>query len=196
MALKKHAVVDSPSPHTTATKGKRIRKSAQAVSSDAPEAPGWQLPLEELSDFIPDQFRGYAEGAKLLFHDSRETEEKLSGKDNGLQQDAVVFRCLYYRCKRYSEEMKQALIDELIPQVFRLTSHDTKGIGQRFQTLQTEIATRHMQLATLFVKQTERGQVYTQEATRLRGSGSGIPQLGPEEILEALQLTSGALRLL
>jgi len=62
----------------------------------------------------------------------------------------------------------QALIEELNPRVFRLTIHDTKEIGKRFQILQAEIAARHMQLATFFVKRTERGQAYTQEATRSR----------------------------
>jgi hypothetical protein len=108
----------------------------------------------------------------------------------------VVFCCLYYRCHYYSEEMIQALIEELNPQVIRLTTHDTKEIGKRFQILQTEIATRHMQLATFFVKRTERGQAYTEEATRSRGNKIKIPQLSSNEILEVLQLTSGALRLL
>lgn len=90
----------------------------------------------------------------------------------------------------------QALIAELKPQVVRLTSRDAKEIGRRFQTLQTEIAACHMQLATFFVKHTERGQVYMQEAARHRGNKRKIPQLSSEEILEALQLSSGALRLL
>jgi hypothetical protein len=74
MAPKKRVAVDSPSPRTT--KGKRVRKTAQAVSSDTPEAPGWQLSLEDLPDFIPDQVRNYAESAKVLFHDPQEMEEK------------------------------------------------------------------------------------------------------------------------
>jgi len=108
----------------------------------------------------------------------------------------VVFCCLYYRYHHYSEEMMQALIEELNPQVFRLTTHDTKEIGKMFQILQTEIATHHMQLTTFFLKHTKRGQTYTQAATRSRGSKIKIPQLSSNEILEALQLTSGALRLL
>lgn len=57
-------------------------------------------------------------------------------------------------------KMMQALIEEFNPQVVRLTSYNTMEIGQRFQTLQTKITTCHMQLATFFVKHTERGQVY------------------------------------
>jgi hypothetical protein len=75
MAPKKRVAVDPPSPPTTATKGKRVRKTAQAVSSDAPEAPGWQLSVEDLPEFIPDQVRDYAESAKVLFHDPRNGEE-------------------------------------------------------------------------------------------------------------------------
>jgi hypothetical protein len=108
----------------------------------------------------------------------------------------VVFCCLYYRCHHYSEAMIQALIEELNPQAVRMTSNDTKRIWQSFQVLQTEIVARHMQLATFFVKHTERGQLYAQDATRRRGNKSKIPHLSSAEILEALQLSSGALRLL
>jgi hypothetical protein len=58
--------MDPQSP-PAATKAKRIRKSSEVAPGDAPDAPGWQLSLEELSDFIPDQVRDYATAAKVLF---------------------------------------------------------------------------------------------------------------------------------
>ena len=68
MAPKKRVAVDPQSP-PTATKAKRVRKSTDVGAADAPEAPGWQLSLNELSDFIPHQVRDYARAAKVLFHD-------------------------------------------------------------------------------------------------------------------------------
>jgi hypothetical protein len=76
MAPKKRFAVAPPSPPSTVSKRKRVRKTSQAVPSDDPEAPGWQLSLEELSAFIPDQVRGYAAGAKVMFYDPQEMEEK------------------------------------------------------------------------------------------------------------------------
>jgi len=83
MAPKKRIAVDPPSIPTTATKGKRARKTAKVVSSDTPEVAGWQLSVEELLDFIPDQVRGYAECAKVLFHDPRKWKRRLTGIDKG-----------------------------------------------------------------------------------------------------------------
>jgi hypothetical protein len=68
MAPKKRVAVDPQSP-PVATRAKRVRKTMEVAPTDTPEAPGWQLSLEELSEFIPDQVRGYATAAKVLFHD-------------------------------------------------------------------------------------------------------------------------------
>jgi len=90
----------------------------------------------------------------------------------------------------------QALVTELNPPPIRLMSNDTKKIWERFQTLQAVIVARHARLATFFVKYTEQGQVYMQNATKRHGNKSKIPRLDSKEILEALQLSSGALCLL
>jgi len=83
MALKKRIAVDPPSTASTATRGKRARKTATAVSADTPEVARMQLSVEELSDFIPDQVRGYAECTKVLFHDPGKWKRRLNGIDKG-----------------------------------------------------------------------------------------------------------------
>jgi hypothetical protein len=117
MAPKQCVAVDPQSPPAV-TQTKRVRKTTHVAPGDAPEAPGSQLSLEELSAFIPDQVppsEAMPQLRRYYFMIPRSGSEGSLVKtmNEFYNRMQVVFCCLYYRCHHYSEGMMQALIEEL-----------------------------------------------------------------------------------
>jgi hypothetical protein len=131
-------------PKKKAKRGKdQAESNAPGLESRKAKAPAipepkeeWEIPLQQMSDFIPQEVTLYVTGARVSHLNGQtitsymaDELNQIKTRDDWQRRMQVAFACLFHRCQYFSDEMLHELIETLRPTAVQPALTDYEDIN-------------------------------------------------------------------
>jgi hypothetical protein len=111
-----------------------------------------------------------------------------------MQRLQVLFAYMFYRCSYYPENMIKAILALVRPPHFRATAGELNDAQHLILSLQGTVMRTHMRLTTHFIKNTDYGREFFEEAEKRRRSKLKLPELDVMRVMENLEVSVAVVR--
>jgi hypothetical protein len=111
-----------------------------------------------------------------------------------MQRLQVLFAYMFYRCSYYPENMIKAILALVRPPHFRATAGELNDAQHLILSLQGTVMRTHMRLTTHFIKNTDYGREFFEEAEKRRRSKLKLPELDVMRVMESLEVSVAVVR--
>jgi hypothetical protein len=179
-----------------------VSRKAKATAIPEPKEE-WEIPLQQMSEFIPQEVALYVTGARVSHLNGQTTTSyitdelnQIKTRDDWHRRMQVAFACLFHRCQYLSEEMLNEIIETLRPTTLPAALTDYEDINSLVLKLYQTIAQGHLTLTGLFLNNTDQGREYVRSVTKLRGQKSKIPEVDYKVLAAAMPFEPQLIRML
>jgi hypothetical protein len=182
--------------------GLESRKAAKVPAIPEPKEE-WEIPLQQMSNFIPQEVTLYVTRARVSHLNGQTTtsymaddSNQIKTRDDWHRRMQVAFACLFHRCQYFSEEMLNEIIETLRPTTLPVAFTDYQDINLLVLKLYQTIAQSHIKLTGLFLNNTDQGRDYVRSVTKLQAQKSKIPDVDYKVLAAAMPLEPQLIRML